>query len=193
MADGALSEDRHACHRLEKRLEHLELTPMLPMHNPGAEASLDGAVYRPEGRLPGISDLVGGAGSFQPQGGNLEALEFRFQGDEAQLICHQDGEKIAVDLGLCGHFATTVIGGTPYGANSAWRRADVLEVEMRNSRMATGKRFRFHFTGDRLEVEADSTLPEPAGLGELDKPQLRFRLDDGQVNTRTRQYWEVNG
>ena len=192
MAEGPLPEDRHAQHRLEKRLEHLELAPMLPMRNPGAEASLDGALYHPETPLPGLADLVGGAGSFQPQGGRLESLEFRFQGDEAKLICRQNGESVSIDLGLCGHFVTSLVDGVPYGANAAWRRADLLEVELRSSRMATGKRFRFHFAGDRLEVEADSTIPEPWGLGELEKPQMAFRLDQGEVHTKTKMYWEGN-
>ena len=49
------------------------------------------------------------------------------------------------------------------------------------------------FAGSRLTVTASPTLPEPAGLGELSLPELRFTLKEGEVSTRTRMYWEVNG
>lgn len=190
MAEAPLPEDRHAQHRLEKRLERLELNPMLSMRNPGAEASLDGAVYRAQGEIPGIVDIVGGAGSFQPQGGRLYTLGFAFQGERARLLCGQEDGEISIPLGMEGHFETTVIGGDVFGANSRWRAANQLEIEIRNTRMVTGRRLLLEFAKDRLAISAVSTLPEPSGLGELPSRQLCFTLEEGEVHTKTRMYWE---
>ena len=61
-----LPQDNHGFHRLQKRLERLELNPMLGTRNPGAEASLDGAVYLPDAPTPGLLDLVDGAATTFP-------------------------------------------------------------------------------------------------------------------------------
>ena len=193
MAAAPLPEDRKAWHVLDHRLKHLELNPLLGTRSPGGEASLNGAEYLPDQPLPGLRDIVGGVGCFGPQGGALQSLSFRFEEGRAQLICRQDSGEAVLDLGMEGHFATTVVDGVPYGVNSAWRERDALEVHLRNTRMAAGRRFLFRFAGSRLTVTASPTLPEPAGLGELSLPELRFTLKEGEVSTRTRMYWEVNG
>ena len=188
-----LAEDHRNYHILENRLKHLELNPMLSMRNPGAEASLNGAIYLPDENLPGIVDIVAGAGSFEPQGGRLESLGFRFEGHSAQMLCVQDGKEIPIDLGMEGHYTTTEIQGVPFGVNACWREKDVLEVWLRNTRMATGRRLLFRFAGGNLEITGQSTIPEAHGLGQLELPVLRFRLQEGEISTKTRMYWEVNG
>ncbi|WP_322174870.1 serine hydrolase domain-containing protein [Acutalibacter caecimuris] len=193
MGAAPLPEDHRAHHILQNRLHHLELNPMPGMRNPGAENSLNGAVYVPDAPLPGLFDLAGGAGSFIPHGGSLQSLAFRFEKGAAQLLLTQDSGEIALNLGLEGHFATTLAEGAPFGANACWRQRDVLELQLRNVRHATGRRFLFHFAGDKLTLTACSTLPEPFGLGEQHAPAMSFTLREGDVNTRTRMYWEVNG
>ncbi len=193
MAEGPLPEDHRAWHVLQNRLKHLELNPLLGMRNPGAEASLNDAVYAPDSPLPGLGDIVGGVGGFVPQGGSLQALSFRFEKDAAQLTFTEEKGDVTLDLGMEGHFATTLVDGTPFGVNAAWRQRDVLEVQIRNTRRASGRRFLFHFAGTGLTVTASSTLPEPFGLGEGPAPEMRFTLKEGDVSTKTRMYWEVNG
>lgn len=178
---------------LARRLETLELNPMLGMRNPGAEASLDGAVYTADGPTPAMTDLIGGIGKFTPDGGRLQSLGFVCQGDDVRLRCVQDNGSYDIPVGMTGHFATTEIGGTLYGANGSWRAKDKLELHLRNARMAGGKRFVFQFTGDKLLVTADSTIPEIGGLADPLTPAFTFTLSQGEVNTRTRMYWEVNG
>lgn len=158
------------------RLKNLELNPMLGMRNPGGEASLNGAVYTPDQPLPGIRDIIGGVGCVVPQGGRLLSLGFCFEAGKAELVCHEETGESRVDLGMNGHFATTLIGDTPYGANSSWRDRDVLEVHLRNVRMAAGRRFQFRFAGDKMTICATPTLPDPLGLGELPLPKLNFSL-----------------
>ena len=46
------------CHVLAHRLRNLELTPMLGMRNPGAEESLNGAVYLPNAPTPSLTCLL---------------------------------------------------------------------------------------------------------------------------------------
>ena len=193
MADGPLPEDHRAYHVLQKRLERLELPVMLGMRNPGAEASLDGAAYLPVEPLPCIQDLVAGPGCFTPKGGSLNSIAFWFADGKAALVCRQDGGAVEIDLGMEGHFATTMIGGVPFGANACWRSYDTLEVQLRNTRTVAGRRFLFTFSGASLRVTASSTLPEPQGLGNLPLPKLEFALQDGEISTKTRMYWEVNG
>lgn len=190
MAGAPLPEDRRAQHRLEKRLERLELNPMLSMRNPGAEASLDGASYQADGPLPGIADIVGGAGSFQPQGGCLKGLGFAFRDNRAELVCRQEDGDVVIDLGMEGHFVKSEIGGVVFGANSRWRSANQLEVEIRNTRLVTGRRLLLEFAGEKLRITGSSTLPEPGGLGELQTPEMSFTLMEGEVNTKTKMYWE---
>ena len=91
-----------------------------------------------------------------------------------------------------GHFASSMVHGIPFGANASWRSRDALEIQLRNTQMATGRRFLFRFAGDQLDIIAESTLPEPAGLGDLSLPALTFTLSEGEINTKTRMYWEVN-
>ncbi len=180
-------------HILANRLRHLELNPLLGTRCPGGEDSLNGAVYTPDTYLPGLRDLVGGMGAFAPKGGILQSIRFRFEQDASQLIFQEEAGEIVVDLGMEGHFARTEARGTVYGANAAWRSFDTLEVHLRNISTVSGRRFLFRFAGNKLEVTAAPTLPERYGLGELELPAMRFSLTEGEVSTRTRMYWEVNG
>lgn len=192
-AEGPLPEDHGTCHILQHRLKHLELHTMLGMRNPGAEASLEGAVYRSDAPLPSLTDLIGGSGKFDRDGGKLLSLGFRFTDTGAVLLCKEEAGSFEVDLGIDGHFATTMIGGVPFGANSRWRSANQLEVELRSTRLVSGKRFLFRFTGDKMTLSADSTLPVNGGLNDEDVPGMTFTLEQGEVSTRTKMYWETQG
>lgn len=193
MAEEPLPEDPRAHHMLAKRLERLELNPMLGVRNPGAEASLNGAVYLPVGPAPCLRDIVGGPGCFGPEGGRLESVTFRFEGTKAWLVCKEDRGEYTLDLGLEGHFATSLVHGVPFGANSSWRAHDTLEVHLVNTRMVRGKRLLFRFSGTVLQLTGTPTLPEAMSLGDVGVSGLSFELADGEVNTKTRMYWEVNG
>lgn len=193
IAEDILPENPREHHMLQKRLERLELNTVLGMRNPGAEASLDGAVYEPVNPLPGIRDLVGGPGCFMPEGGRLASISFKFANGKAALVCAEDSGVTEIDLGMEGHFVTTMISGVPFGANSTWRAHDTLEVQLRNTRTAAGKRFLFTFKGSGLHVTASSTVPEQQGLGNLVLPEMSFTLGQGEISTKTRMYWEVNG
>ena len=140
-----------------------------------------------------MTDLIGGIGKFTPDGGQLQSLGFVCQGDDVRLRCVQDNGSYDIAVGMTGHFAATEIGGTTYGANGRWRAKDKLEIELRNARMAGGKRFVFQFAGDKLTLTADSTIPEVGGLADPLPPTLTFTLQEGEVTTHTRMYWEVNG
>lgn len=193
MSDSPLPEDNGSYHRLRKRLERLELNPVLGVHSPGAEASLDGAVYVPDSPLPCLRDILGGPGTFAPAGGSLEQITFSFDGTKAKLICKEDRGEYAIDLGMEGHFVTTTVNGVTFGANSTWRAHDTLEVHLVNTGMVMGKRLLFRFSGSKLSVTATPTLPEAMSLGDLKFPDMDFSLAGGEVSTKTRMYWEVNG
>lgn len=188
--DGPLPEDRHSLHRLQKRLERLELNPVLSMRNPGGEQSLNGAVYLPDCPTPGLVDLVGGGGSFSPQGSKLERLEFSFQREDARLILHQDNGTRELVLGMSGHFQQTQTDGTIFGANGRWRTGNTLEVEVRNTRMVTGTRLLFQFQGNKLTISGENTIPQSGGLAGDLPPTFTFTLADGEINTKTKLYWE---
>lgn len=189
-SDSPLPEDPHAQHRLQKRLERLELNPKLGKRNPGAEASLHGAVYLPEGSIPGLYDLVAGGGHFSDVGGKLQRLEFHFQGDDARLLFHQDNGTRELRLGMTGHFDDSLIDGTVFGANGAWRAHDRLEVEIRNTRMSTGLVLTLEFTGSKLTLHSDLTIPERGGLAGAAPAPMTLALESGEINTKTKMYWE---
>ena len=193
MASAPLPEDPKALHILQNRLKNLELNPMLGMRSPGAEESLNGAVYVPDAPLPGFADILGGVGRFTPEGSALQALSFQFDESGLKLTCQQDNGGVTFDVGMQGHFAQSRVNGVLYGANGRWRAKDKLEIEMRNTRAVAGKRFVFQFAGDKLRVTADSTIPEIGGLGEPLMEPLSFTLKEGEVSTKTKMYWEVNG
>lgn len=188
--DAPLPENHRDYHILRNRLQNLELPPMLGMRNPGAEASLDGAVYTPDSPLPSMADILGGIGKFVPAGGSLKSLGFRFQGDDAALLCAQDNGTFEIKIGMTGHFAAAELDGAPLGTNGRWRAKDKLEIELRDIRCAGGKRFVFQFAGDKLTLNADSTCPEAGGLGDPLTPEMTFTLAAGEVNTKTKMYWE---
>ncbi len=188
--ESPLPEDHMALHILRNRLNHLELNCMLGVRNPGAEDSLNGAAYTPDVPLPAMTDIIGGIGKFVPDGGSLLSLEFRFEGDDVGLICRQDNGEYEIKINMAGHFTVTNINGVPYGANGRWRAKDKLEIELRNTRMAGGKRFVFQFTGNKMTVNADSTMPEVGGLADPLTPEMVFTLKEGEVNTKTKMYWE---
>lgn len=190
MEEGPLPENHRDLHILRNRLERLELNPMLGMRNPGAEESLNGAVYVPDAPLPAMTDIIGGIGKFVPDGGSLKALDFRFDGDDVRLRCVQDNGEYEIAIGMTGHYKVTDVGGVPYGANGRWRAKDKLEVELRNTRMAGGKRFVFQFSREKLTVNADSTIPEVGGLSDPLTSEMTFTLQDGEINTKTKMYWE---
>ncbi len=192
IAENSLPENHGAAHILRNRLAHLELNPMLGVRNPGGEASLNGALYLPDAPLPAMTDIIGGIGRFLPEGGQLLSLGFRFEGDDAALLCTQDNGKYAIPVNMNGHFSTTEISGVLYGANGRWRAANQLEIELRNTRLASGKRFIFRFAGDKMTVTADSTCPEIGGLADPLTPEMTFTLQKGEVSTRTKMYWEVS-
>ena len=189
-ADGPLPEDSHSCHRLEKALARLEVPPMLGMRNPGGESSLNGAVYLPDQPIPELVDFVAGAGHFVPQGGQLEKLEFRFNGEEGTMILHQTRGIQELDLGLSGHFAVTQVDGVPFGCNGRWRAHNKLELELRNTRMATGLRVILEFYKDKLTVTSDLTVPELGGLAGSAPVPVTLTLESGEVTTKTKMYWE---
>ncbi len=193
MAEGALPEDPKGLHVVQNRLKNLELNPMLGMRSPGAEQSLTGAVYVPDAPAPGLADIIGGVGRFVPEGARMQSLSFRFDPAGLRLESQQDNGSFAIDAGMQGHFAQSRVNGILYGANARWRAKDKLEVEMRNTRAVAGKRFIFQFAGDKLTVTADSTIPEIGGLGEPLMAPLTFTLKEGEVSTKTKMYWEVNG
>lgn len=186
----ALPQDHKSFHVLQNRLKHLELNPMLGMRNPGAEASLNGALYTADSPLPCMADIIGGVGKFQPEEGSLNSLGFVFEGDDVRLHCVQDDGAFDLLIGMNGHFLQTEVNGVIFGANGRWRAKDKLEVELRNVRMAGGKRFVFQFAGSKMTVTADSTVPEIGGLADPLTPAMTFTLTEGDVSTKTKMYWE---
>ncbi len=193
MAEGALPEDPKSLHVLQNRLKNLELNPMLGMRSPGAEESLSGAVYVPDKPVPGFADILGGVGRFVPEGSALQTLSFHFGPAGLRLIAQQDNGEFALDVGMQGHFAQNRVNGVLYGGNGRWRAKDKLEMELRNTRTVAGKRFVLQFAGDKLYITADSTIPEIGGLGEPLMETISFTLQEGEVSTKTKMYWEVNG
>ena len=107
-----------------------------------------------------------------------------------RLRCKQDNGEFDVRVGMTGHFLQTEVDGVLFGANGHWRAKDKLEVELRNTRMAGGKRFVFRFAGSKMTVSADSTVPEIGGLADPLTPDMSFTLAEGDVNLKTKMYWE---
>ena len=190
MKEEALPEDEKALERLRDRLNNLELNPMLSMRNPWAEKSLDGKVFLPDQPTAAMTDLIGGAGKFTPDGGKLLSLGFRFQGDDTALLCKQDDCAYELKLGLTGHFDVSEVNGVPYGANGCWKGGNQLEVEFRNTTKVTGKRVTFTFDEKKLTVTALSTQPE-GGLNDDPTPELSFTLSEGETETKGKMYWET--
>ena len=164
---------------------------MLSMRNPGAEASLHGAVYLPDAETPSMEDLIGGAGKFQPTGGVLQELRFHFVGnDDVRLLCLQDTGTFDLKIGMEGHFLLTEWNGVSYGAIGRWRAANILEIELRNTRLVSGHRFLFRFQGQKLFLTADSTVPLAGGLADPLFRERTFTLREGEASLKTKMYWE---
>ena len=191
MAAAPLPENPADFTELTYRLAHLELNPIFGMRNPGAETSLNGAVYTPVGNAPSLTDLIGGIGRFTPDGNKLLSLTFRFEGDDVALQVREDRAEYTLKLGMNGHFVLNDLAGVPYGACGGWRARNKLEAEVRCTRCCSGKRFVFTFDGKDLVLTADSTIPEVGGLADPLTPEVRFTLAQGDVNLKTKMYWEA--
>ncbi len=191
-APGPLEENPRERQILEARLQGAQLNPVLGMRNPGAEESLNGAVYLPEGEAPSFTDLVGGAGKYTPDGGKLVSLGFRFTEEAAVLEVDEDRGHYTLPIALNGEWATGRIKGAWYGTMGRWRAKDKLEAEIRNTGTVSGKRFIFRFQGGRMTLSGDSTYPDVGGLCDPLMPEVTFRLTEGAIDTKTRMYWEPN-
>ena len=75
-------------------------------------------------------------------------------------------------------------------ANGAWRAHDRLEVEIRNTRMSTGLVLTLEFTGSKLTLHSDLTIPERGGLAGAAPAPMTLALESGEINTKTKMYWE---
>lgn len=190
MKDEPLPEDPAAYGSLKKRLDNLELNPMLCIHG-GAEGSVNHAVYTADTKLPAMTDIIGGIGKYTPDGGTLLSLGFNFTEHEAALVCNQDNGSYEIKIGVQGHFVITDVNGVPYGANGNWRAHDKFEVEIRNTTMAGGKRFIFRFNENKLTVSVDSTMPTFGGLADDLVPDMTFTRAEGEVTTKEKMYWEI--
>lgn len=190
MKDSPLPEDHKSFHILQNRLKNLELNPLFGMRNPGAERSLKDATYIPDSPLPSMEDIIGGVGHFQPYGGSLTSISFEPGEDRIRLLCHQDNGDFNIDIGMAGHYINTTIKGIEYGANGRWRARNLLEAELRNTRMCSGKYFIFRFAENKLTISATSTIPEAGGLADRPTPEISFTLSQGEINTKTKMYWE---
>lgn len=192
MEEAPLAENKLDAHRLAHRLQHLHITPMLGMRNPGAQEALNGATYCPDRPCPGLEDLVGGEGHFIPRGTSLSRLGFAFTQNQPGTLTLWEGESFYnLALGMEGKFAVTEVQGIAFAACSRWRAANQLEVELRNTTCASGKRLLFTFRGATLTLTADSTLPMNGGLADSPLSPITFTLEEGEnVNTSTKMYWE---
>ncbi len=193
MQDAPLAENARQYHVLSHRLKNLELVPMLGMRNPGAEESLNGARYLPDASTPCLSDLIGGTGRFVQEGGVLKGLSLRFaKYGNMVLCCEEDHGSFEMEVGMQGHHVLTEHEGVIYGAVGRWRSGNTLEMELRNTRAVSGARFLFRFSGEKLTVTADSTIPQSGGLAGDAFPGYTFTLSEGEASMKTKMYWEVN-
>ena len=111
-----------------------------------------------------------------------------------RLRCVQDNGSYDIAVGMTGHFAATEIGGTTYGANGRWRAKDKLEIELRNARMAGGKRFVFQFAGGQADPSPQTPLsPRSAAWQTPCPPPSPSPSRRGRSPPTHRMYWEVNG
>ena len=107
-----------------------------------------------------------------------------------RLVFQQDNGRIELPVGITGHFSCAEIGDTIFGTNASWRARNKLELEVRNTRMVTGARLLFQFDGSKLTLTGDRTVPESGGLSGDPVPTLAFTLQEGEINTKTKMYWE---
>lgn len=190
MADTPLPENPTAFDQLRRRLNALELHPVLGVRNPGAEASLEKTVYTAKGTLPDLLDLAGGVGQFETHANHMKSLRFFSHEDDLWLHCQQEQGSLEIPLGMNGHFVSFAEQGVTYGTNSRWRAPNKLEIEFRCASYASGRRLVFCFEKDALTLTADSTLPVVSGLSGPEIPVCRFTIQTGDLNTKTKMYWE---
>lgn len=160
------------------------------MRNPGAEASLEKTVYTAIGTLPDLLDLAGGVGQFETHANHMKSLRFFSHEDDLWLHCQQEQGSLEIPLGMNGHFVSFAEQGVTYGTNSRWRAPNKLEIEFRCASYASGRRLVFCFEKDALTLTADSTLPVVSGLSGPEIPVCRFTIQTGDLNTKTKMYWE---
>ena len=163
---------------------------MLGTRNPGAEASLDGAVYLPDAPTPACWTWWTAAATTSPPGTPWNPWASPSRGARLPWCSTRIMAPLELPVGLEGHFLSAPLEGTVLGANGRWRNRNTLEVEVRNTRMVSGQRMLFQFAGDKLTVSGDITLPDNGGLAGKCLEPVTFTLREGEVSTKTKMYWE---
>ena len=191
MAEEVLPEDRPSAAVLKYRLSTLELGALRPVRNPGAEESVNGAVFVQEGEdgaaLLGSLALWGGAPKFPP----AEWIRFRFEGNELELTIREGRGTVPVLIGMDGHFRENVFNNAHIAGCGTWRSADVLELELRDISLVAGVRYLLEFDERGLTVTMDPTLPEKDGIIVIpDRKPHRFTRTEGTTNTVSDHYWD---
>ncbi|MBQ0059767.1 MAG: serine hydrolase [Lachnospiraceae bacterium] len=158
-------------------VERRSLMPLSSCRNPRFEQQLEHAVYIPllEGSpLCSLQQLVGGAGRFVIEKGEITQIRFHFEKDKVLLYLTDNGCEKTLAAALNGRFLETEIDGSRYAATARWRSLRKLEMEIRRMDAMSGVRLILKFEEDRLNFEADDTLMTDGGLGMVDRPLVEF-------------------
>ena len=124
-----LPEDRMNCHVLAHRLRNLNSLPCLACGIPERRNPSTGPSTCLTPPTPSLTDLIGGIGKFQPDGGTLQELHLIFAGNsDVRLQCVQDNGCCELKIGMEGHHVLTQLDGVLYGAIGRWRAVDKLEL-----------------------------------------------------------------
>jgi len=180
MHDKPLPEDPANLSKLRFILENLSLSEMLSEDVVVTQQKLSELEFLPKETLPCFTTLIGGAGRFVTDKGNLASLSFLFDTENGAVLNVRETEReYKLPLGTRGRFVTTTIGDEPFAANARWRAQDKLEAEIRNLQTCTGTRFLFCFTENGMTITADRTLPSSDALADPVLPDMFFNAKSG--------------
>lgn len=177
--EGPLLESPESAY-LQDQLSRLSLPACFGEKNPVMEERLQGRSFETaaENAREGCSSmevLIGGAGLFDLEEGEITKMAFSFAGDFVTWKVWENGKIKEITAALDRSFHTNVCGGLRYAASARWRSFSTLEMEIRRLDAVSGGRIIFRFTEQGLTLDADDTLITASGLGILRRQTVLFR------------------
>ncbi len=163
--------------KLEDVLAGLRLATCDGDRLPFFEEKLTGQIYVAENEESACSSLdilIGGAGLFDLQEGEITRMSFTYENDQIIWTVWEDEEHAQIAAPLDHRYALSETHGQLYGASAKWRAIGVLEMNVRRMDAISGVQLIFRFVEDEVYIEADESLMTVGGLGMHAKTLLPF-------------------
>lgn len=165
---------------LQKKLADLRIPACFGDKNPVMEEKLGGRIFETtakpsESGCSSMEILIGGAGLFDQEEGQITKMAFSFDMDTVTWKVWENGTEKEMTASFKNDFYINSCDGLRYAASARWRSINALEMEIRRLDAISGGRLIFRFGEAGLTLDVDDTLITASGLGIAQRHTEPFR------------------